>query len=120
MEDTFLKLKDFVILHSCVNDQEISRNTKIYEDLGIYGDDAVDFMLNYSTEFNVDIKNFMAADYFNSENEFLFSGLFSKLFKSNNHKTVLTVGHLEKGIFYGRLDEVIINTVSSETSAKEP
>jgi acyl carrier protein len=110
----FDKLRNFVIKESAVDDEEITLDTKIEDDLGVTGDDAVDFMIAYSETFNVDVTKFMAKDYFGSERNVLLSEL-GKCITGNRERTgkTLTVGHLEKGILAGRLDEEVINSLKA-------
>ena len=110
-ENNFEKLKQFVIKQSAVNDEEITRDTQIEDDLGVTGDDAVDFLIAYGKTFNVDVSKFMAADYFGPEGNVLLSELGNWLTgKQKRTRKVLTVAHLEKGIITGRLDEEVINS----------
>lgn len=107
---TFNRLKDFVIKQSAVNDEEITRQTKIEEDLGVYGDDASDFIIAFGKEFEVDVSNFMAADYFSPEGDQILLAII-RFFtnKRKEKKKVLTVGHLEKAIMANKLNEDVIN-----------
>ncbi|MDX1937545.1 MAG: DUF1493 family protein [Flavihumibacter sp.] len=107
--DIFDRLKEFTISQSAVNDEEITRETKLAEDLGVYGDDAVDFIIAYSKFFNVDVTKFMAADYFRAEGGIKLPSFLTTIFDGDKKKE-LTVGHLEKGILAGRLDEEVINS----------
>jgi acyl carrier protein len=103
------RLIDLICRISGVRSDEVTSEARIYNDLGIYGDDAIELLVAYGKEFNVDISNFMAADYFEGEGLDaigLVVGLFSG--KKKQYKT-LTVSHLENGIVAGRLDEEIIN-----------
>jgi len=102
----FSKLKDFVIKQSAVEDEEITRHTKIEEDLGVYGGDAVDFIIAFGKEFNVDVSDFMAADYFSPDGDIILPALL-RFFtnKKKPQKKYLTVGDLEKAIKSGKLDE---------------
>jgi acyl carrier protein len=102
-DEIFNTLKEFVIKQSAVDDEEITKETQIEDELGMTGDDAVEFMIAYGKTFNVDVTKFMAADYFGPE-----VGILFRLFKRS--RKILTVGHLEKGILAGRLDEEIINS----------
>jgi hypothetical protein len=93
----------------------LTDSTRLYEDLGIYGDDAVEFLIDFGKEFNVDVSNFMAADYFKGEPGVDFVTPIINLFKKDKIKPVkatktLTLGHLEKAIKAGRLDEEVINS----------
>jgi acyl carrier protein len=107
----FNNLKDFVIKQSSVDDEEITRETKIEDDLGVSGADAIDFIIAYGKLFNVDVTKFMAADYFSPEGDVILPALI-RLFtgKPKPSRKVLTVGHLEKGVLAGRLDEEVINS----------
>ena len=109
-EEAFNKLKAFVVKQSAVTDEEICRTTEIENGLGITGDDAVEFMVAFGKEFNVDVTRFMAADYFEAEGDKILPTLIRFLTgRKKKAKKILTVGHLEKGILAGRLDEEIIN-----------
>jgi Protein of unknown function (DUF1493) len=62
-----------------INDE--SPNYKIQEDLNIYGDEAVDFLIRFSKKFNVKIDNSIFEDYFNPEIDkmsLFFLNIFSK------------------------------------------
>jgi len=98
----FRQLQDFVIEQSCVNDETITRETQLYGDLGIYGEDAVEFLIAFGKKFNVNVSKFMAADYFKRD------GI--DILGLECRKKVLTVGHLEKAITEGQLNEEIINS----------
>lgn len=103
------RLIDMICHISGVKASEIKQDARIYEDLGIYGDDATDLLVAYGKEFNVNISNFMAADYFADEGLDLIGFIVSLFIGKKKQYKVLTVGHLEKGILAGRLDEEIIN-----------
>jgi len=108
----FNNLKDFVIKQSYVDDEVIIEDTKIEDDLGVSGDDAVEFIIAYGKEFNVDVSNFRVSDYFSPEIDAIMLGLI-RIFtcKPNPSRKILTVGHLLKGIIAGRLDEEVINSL---------
>lgn len=79
------------------------------EDLGIYGDDAIEFILKYSKIFNVDVTRFEAANYFSSEARSIVWTILSSIFcKQPASKKSLTVRHLYEGVKSGKLDEDII------------
>jgi hypothetical protein len=102
MNDIFFeKLKLFTIKEAFLTKEKLTRDTKLYEDLGITGDDAIEFILAYSKYFQVDVVNFMAADYFEDEGR-------STLFRKGTNKKIITLGDLEKGIIAGKLNEEII------------
>lgn len=95
----FVKQESFV-------DDELTIDTALEEDLGIYGDDAIAFLLRYSNKYNVDITQFMAADYFSAESRSTLWTILSLFFcKESRSKKSLTIRHLYVGIKSGRLDE---------------
>lgn len=100
MNDGFDQLVSFTIQCSGVSNEQITRATRLYDDLGIYGDDATEFIVSFGKEFGVDVSGFMAADYFKGD------GL--DLFDFGRKTKTLTVGHLELAIRSGRLDEKTI------------
>ncbi|MFC7526263.1 DUF1493 family protein [Parapedobacter sp. GCM10030251] len=105
-DDLFL----FVRKESFVDDEPICLDTRLEDDLGIYGDDAVEFILKYAKKYNVDVKRFMAADYFSSEGRSVLPSLLHEIFGTReNSRKALTVRHLYNGIKYGRLDDEIIH-----------
>ena len=104
----FNKLKEFIVNQSAVDNEIITRSSEIEDDLGLYGDDAIDFIVAFGKEFNVDLSKFMAKDYFSPEGDFILPALlrFFTNKKAIKRKS-LTVGHLEKAIVAGKLDESI-------------
>ncbi len=74
------------------------------DDLGVYGDDAMDFLVAYAKTFHVDLTQFMAADYFDGEG----IDVLAWFRPAKARRKELTVGHLQSGIEAKRLDEVII------------
>jgi len=109
-DSTFDRLKQFIVDRVGVYEEEVKPESRLYDDLGVYGDDATELLIEYGKKFKVDVSKFMAADYFKGEGIDLISGLL-RLFKGKrwepNHK-VLTVNDLFKGINAGRLDEEVI------------
>jgi acyl carrier protein len=80
------------------------------DDLGVSGDDAVEFIAAFGKEFNVDVSHFMAADYFEPEGDIILLSILRFLTgRKKQSKKILTVGHLEKAIVAGRLDEDVIS-----------
>ena len=80
----------------------ITRDTLIEDGLGITGDEAEDLIIAFSKKYNVDIGSFNFAKYFYDE-----PGIFNI---QNRVIEPFTVGHLEKAITAGRLDEEVINS----------
>lgn len=111
----FEKLKMFVIKQSAVSESEIiNENTSIQNDLGIYGADAVEFIIEFGKEFNIDISNFKISDYFKDEGDQFFNTLIQFfLKKETNKKKDLLVKHLLKAVMIGKLDETCISMESN-------
>lgn len=108
--ELFDKLKSFVIKQAVVEDEEVTREAQIEDDLGVTGDDAVDFLIAYGKTFNVDVTKFMAADYFRGEGGIGMPWFIKNLLGVKRQRKTLTISHLEKGIIAGRLDEEVINS----------
>ncbi len=76
---------------------------RLEEDLGIYGDDAVEFMTSYAEKFGVDITGFCFDEYFNSETDKISLFIAKLLGRSTKKKKSLTIADLKKGIRNKRL-----------------
>ncbi len=105
------RLKKFITTKLGVEDNEVVSEARLEEDLGMYGDDAMEFIAKFSKEFNVEVSDFKAADYFSPEGDIFLPMLVRALTgkKKKKHKELL-VHHLEKAIIAGRLDEDVINS----------
>jgi acyl carrier protein len=103
--EIFDKLKEFVIIQSAVNDEEITRETEIENDLGVYGGDADEFLIAFGKKFNVDISQFPIGNYFSGEGDIILPAII-RFFTNTKRKEKksFTVGHLEKAIISGKLD----------------
>jgi Protein of unknown function (DUF1493) len=111
MDIIFERIKNFVESKRWKYKFPLTRITRVEEDLGIYGDDANEFLIAFGQEFNVDMSKFMAGDYFSDETAGA-AGTIMRFFSWNNkpNKKTLTLGHLEKAVAAGRLDEDVINS----------
>jgi Protein of unknown function (DUF1493) len=97
-------LIDFIRLECGIGQSEvITASTGMQRDLGVYGDDAVEFLVAYGKAFQVDVSRFMAADYFDGEGMDVLAW-----FKPVKKRKELTVGHLQQGIVAKRLDEEVL------------
>jgi acyl carrier protein len=108
-DSNFDRLKEFIVEQVGVYENEVTPSARLYEDLGVYGDDAWELLIKYGKKFDVDVSKFMAADYFKGEGIDLIGGLL-RLFSgkhSGGRLKVLTVNDLEKGIIAGRLDDEV-------------
>lgn len=103
----FEKLKKFTVEQSFMYDVTLTRETALETDLGICGDDAVDFLIAFGKEFSVDVSNFMFGDYFDGE------GMPIVLRARKVPKKTLNLGHLERAVIAGILDESVIANVNA-------
>ena len=104
-------LKRFTVKQSGVKEEEVTEEASLEKDLGIYGDDAMEFIEAFSKAFNVDISRFMAAEYFSPEGDVILPTIIR--FLTGKKKTKLKdliIKHLEKAVITGRLDEEVINS----------
>ncbi|WP_276504407.1 DUF1493 family protein [Terrimonas pollutisoli] len=109
--EIFDRLKRFTIKQAAVTEKEVTENAGLENDLGVSGDDAVEFIIAFGKEFNVDVSKFMAADYFSPEGDSILPA-FIRMVTGKKHpkQKELTIKHLEKAIIAGRLDEEVINS----------
>lgn len=102
MNEVFCKIKEFVIEKNLIDADEISEETEIENDLGITGDDAVEFLEEFSQKFKVDTSGFDFESYFMTEGINL-SSIF-KLFSSKKKKRKrLTLKDLQQAVERGKL-----------------
>jgi len=102
MDDLILKkIKYFLESNRWgLGEREIQRSTRIEQDLKLTGDDAIEFIIAFGKEFNVNVSNFMADEFFEAEGIYPFQNVINSLFgvKNKNYKKVLTIGDLERAI----------------------
>lgn len=91
--------------------KEITKESSLEKDLKITGDDSDEFLIAFGKEFNVDVSQFRIGDYFSGEGDKILPAII-RLFtgKEKRQRKVLTIGHLEKAVIAGRLDEEVINS----------
>lgn len=109
--EIFKKIKEFTVKETGIKESKVTEDASLEKDLGISGDDAVDYIVAFSKKFNVDISNFMGADYISGEGIDIISPiirLFTK--KTEKIQKELTMRHLEKAVIAGRLDEEVISS----------
>ena len=89
----------------------ITENSSLEKDLGIYGDDATEYLLAFGKTFDVDVSNFMAAEYFSAEGHDIFAAI-ARLFTGRKGPTrkEFTIKHLMKAVDAKKLDEDVINS----------
>ena len=68
-----MKNENFKLLEQFIEDQgflytkDLKETTLLERDLGITGDDAVEFILAFGQKFDVDVSNFKLDEYFEAE-----------------------------------------------------
>jgi hypothetical protein len=88
----------------------LNRDTMLEKDLGMTGDDTVEFLLDFSKEFNVDLSNFKISRYFYPEGDTILPAILrTATGKPDPKEAELTIGHLENAVYAGKLNEEIIN-----------
>jgi alcohol dehydrogenase YqhD (iron-dependent ADH family) len=50
-----------------MDDEPITRDTRLSDDMEVTGDDGIDFIIAYGKKLKVDVLKFMAAHYFKGE-----------------------------------------------------
>lgn len=75
-------------------------DTDLREDLGLWGDDAYEFLENFIAEFNLEVGSFVFSDYFEREGLNLSELLF---WKKRKEKKRLTLLHLQQAMDNGIL-----------------
>jgi hypothetical protein len=101
-ENRFNELISFIRDKSGEHKMIITRDTLLENDLGITGDDAAELIEDLSERFQFDTSGFNFKKYFNDE---------PFVFLSTRRVEPFTIGHLEKAILFGRLDEDVISSL---------
>jgi acyl carrier protein len=112
MSDELLNaIKEFTQEEAGRDPKDITESTCLERDLGIYGDDAVEYIIAFGKTFKVDVSKFMAADYFSPEGDVILPSIFRAITgKKPQKQKELSIGHLIKALKAGRLDEEVINS----------
>lgn len=105
IENRFAELVSFIRDTIGEHEMPITRETLIEGDLGVSGLDAEELIMELSKKYQVDVSNFRFTNYFYDE-----PGLLDIIGISGRKKKPFTVGHLEKAVIAGRLDEEVINS----------
>lgn len=100
-KDRFAELVSFIRDNIGEYEMPITKETSIEDDLGVSGDEADRLVIAVSKRFNFNMENFKFGRYFNDE---------PSIFDTSRMVKPFTVGHLEKAIIAGRLDEEVINS----------
>jgi acyl carrier protein len=82
-----------------------TRDTALEKDLGMTGDDAVEFLLDFGEKFKVDLSKFEINKYFLPEGDSFLPAIIRFFSGAKNPKqNELRLGDLEKAVLRGRLD----------------
>ena len=106
LTEIFQGIREFTAEFQGLDESEIASQSRLEEDLQIWGDDAVEYLIAFGKHFHVDVSRFMAADYFSGEG----IDLLALFRKSKQIKKVLRIHDLEKAVAAGRLDEDVIDS----------
>ena len=109
-ENTLEKIKTFIEDKCGIDRIKIKSESRIEEDLKITGTDAVEFIFEFGKQFDINVSNFIIADYFEPGGLNKINWFFSK----KASKRTLTVAHLEKAVALGQLDEMIFKSAEHE------
>ena len=96
------ELYKFLEKYTCQKHDDSALNLSLSNDLGIYGDDAFDLILDFSKKFSVDVSSFQIGDYFEGEGDAIFK-FFANLFNKQKPKKILTINDLRLAIISGKL-----------------
>jgi hypothetical protein len=89
--------------------EKVTLSVRLSEDLGIRGDDAVEFLCKFSDEFKIDISNLVVENHFKLESNDFLSPLIRWMKGATEKKFIsITVEDLLCAIELGRLDESVI------------
>ncbi|WP_285008669.1 DUF1493 family protein [Pedobacter faecalis] len=104
--EIFNQLKSLIIEMRGRYKIELTRDTQLERDLKITGDDALEFFEEFGKRFDIDTEDLELSEYFAPEGSF---SLYKLIFTGKEtKKKVITLGHLEKAIALGKLDESIL------------
>ena len=98
----YIELYKYVADFSGESYHDMTPDHSLSNDLGIYGDDASDFIIDFSQRFKVDISSFNFDEYFEGEGDMI-SKFFVNLFSKKKNKKDLKIKDLKYAIESGRL-----------------
>src|SRR5947207_3666344 len=97
--EIFERIKSFVERERWKYSFPLTRETTVEMNLKITGDDADEFLIAFSKEFNVDVSNFRIGDYFGDEGDTILPALIHAVTgKKKVQRKMLTIGDFEKAI----------------------
>ena len=84
--------------------EPILSNSKLEEDLGVTGDDAYEFISEFSKVFSIDVSSFDYDSYFSPEGDGVLSFIFNLIKGNKKEKKFLTISDLQESIKKGKLE----------------
>jgi acyl carrier protein len=109
MNDSLEKILKFIEKKRWKYEFPINSETLLQDDLKIYGDDAVEFIVDFGKEFSVDINQFNINNYFDAESDPIARSLIKLLTNKNRKKRLpITISDLENSIKTGYLEDEFI------------
>jgi len=97
------------------NPEDITEATRLEEDLMLFGYAARMFIFRYSEVFDVNISEFNFNKYFSKDTPT--SQAWRHIFK--RRKNILTIGHLQRAIQYGELNDKVIGYIDKKAPIKK-
>ena len=80
--------------YSGISLDKVCEDTDLSDDIGLEGDDALEFIEAYAKRFSVDMANFRFEDHFYNEGQVTFPQSILLLFRKGASKRKITVGDL--------------------------
>lgn len=77
-----------------LNSSQLFLGSRLEQDCGITGDDAIELFTAISDKFNIDFSEFDINMYFHGECEFFFSSFFNREQERHRKAFPVTIGHL--------------------------
>ena len=101
-EITFEEIKNFTIKElSLSHNVEVTEKTCLTHDLGVAGDDGLDYMMSFSKEFKMSLEDFNAIEYFGYEKSAnileVFNYLYDRFIKKIPSKDLIKFPRLHLG-----------------------
>ena len=108
-EEIFDKIKKFVIKQTFDRNMTWTRDTVLQTEVGLRGDDAVEFIIAFGKLFSVDVSNFIAVNYFSPEGDTTIPDFIDWIRGKKKEPILpLTLGDLEKAVIAGKLDASVL------------
>jgi acyl carrier protein len=106
-DDVYLMVRDFVAEYLRERKEKLSPDSRLLQDLGVDGADAVELLEAFSEKFGVDMAHFPLSKHFGPEAGFnLFYYLYSLLFKRQKWRPIpITLRELAEAVRHKRWPE---------------